>query len=301
MKKMSFDEFVEEVVGKVKEYLPETFSEASIELMHVVKNNDLELTGLIIQKAANSICPTIYLESFFEDYQSGEDMRDVIRRIAEIRVKNEKSNTFDVRSIMNYESVKDKIVPRLIGKEQNKRLLENQPHKIIADLAITYHILLSNEEGRTASAPITNALMETWGVKIEDIHDLSIKNMRSTLSSTFRGISSVLSRAYFGKEIEIDPADEIMFVLSNNKSTYGASAVLDDRIMRKMVDRFGEDFYILPSSVHEVLIVPETPEIDVKQLKEMVGKINLSSVPPEDRLSDNVYRYTVKDGLHLAR
>lgn len=302
MGKMRFEEFTKAVVEKIREYLPETFAEANVELQTVVKNNDLKLTGLTIRSEESNVCPTIYLESFFEAYEAGEEMSKVLKHIADIRVKNDVRNGFDAGQITDFDRVREKIVPRLIGREWNSSLLSERPYTVVADLAVTYHILLSQERDRTASAPITYALMESWGIKTEVLHDIAIRNMHSLLPSTFRGMSSVLGLMLSGEEADaMDPADETMFVLSNEKGMYGATAILDEEIMEKIVKRFGQAFFVLPSSVHEMLIVPETPDMDVRQLEAMVTSINASEVMPEERLSNQVYRYTVKNSLQLAR
>lgn len=301
MEKMKFDEFTKAVVEKIREYLPDTFAGASVELQTVVKNNDLKLTGLTIRSEDSNVCPTIYLEQFFEAYKAGEEMSTVLEDIANIRVKNDVKNTFNVSQITDLDRVKDDIVPRLIGREWNAALLAERPYKPIADLAVTYHIMLGQERDGTASIPITLALMEPWGVTTEELHDIAIRNMRSLHPSTFRGMSSVLGCMLSGEEGDVmDPADEVMFVLSNKKGMYGATAILDEKIMEKIVERFGKAFFILPSSVHELLIVPEMPDMDVTQLEAMVTSINAAEVMPEERLSDHVYRYTVEKGLRLA-
>ena len=225
MKKMRFEEFTKAVVEKIREYLPETFAEASVELQTVVKNNDLKLTGLTIRSEESNICPTIYLESFFEAYEAGEEMSKVLKHIADIRVKTDTQNTFDAGQITDFDLAKGRILPRLIGREWNDSLLAERPYTAIADLAVTYHILLGQEKDRTASAPITFALMESWGMKTEELHDIAVRNMRSLLPSTFRGMCSVLGLMLSGEESDMmDPADETMFVLSNQKGMYGATA-----------------------------------------------------------------------------
>ena len=70
--------------------------------------------------------------------------------------------------------------------------------------------------------------------------------------------------------------------------------------MKSVVKRVGEKFYVLPSSVHELLVVPSNIGMDVGQLKEMVTSINASEVALEERLSDNVYRYSTEKGLQIA-
>lgn len=302
MGKMRFEEFTKAVVEKIREYLPETFAGASVELHTVVKNNDLRLTGLTIRRAESNICPTIYLEQFFELYKAGEEMSKVLEHIAEIRVENDVKTVFNADQITGFGRVRDRIVPRIVGRKWNAVLLSERPYTAVADLAVTYHILLGESRYRTSSVPITNNLMDVWGIKTEELHAIAVSNMLSLLPSTFRGMSAVLTSLITGEKNDVlDPADEAMFVLSNEKGMYGATAVLDEKIMKKIVERFGGAFFILPSSVHEVLIVPEASDTDVSQLEEMVTSINAAEVMPEERLSNHVYRYTVKHGLQLAR
>jgi len=304
MEKMSFDVFTKAVVEKIREYLPESFANASVELQTVVKNNDLKLTGLTIRSAESNICPTIYLEQFFEKYQAGEDMNEVLETIADIRLRNELKETFDVGQITDFDRVRGKIVPRLIGKEWNRELLAIRPHKIIADLAVTYHILMGHDFSGIASAPITNALMESWGVDVDTLHDLAIQNMPKLLPSTFQTMSSVLA-SMMGADSEellsaMPPADEAMFILSNEQKVNGAAALLDKEIMKTVIERIGKEFFVLPSSIHECIIVPATADMDVSTLVSMVRDVNQSQVAPDERLSDSVYIYTEDGGLRLA-
>ena len=304
--KMRFEQFTEEVVNKIREFLPESFANASVELQTVTKNNDLKLTGLTIRCADNNICPTIYLEQFYDKYQSGEDMGKILSNIADVRVRNEVKNGFDVEQITDFERVKDMIVPRLIGKEWNKSLLEQRPHKIVADLAVTYHIMLKQDIDGTASAPITYALMQGWGVDVDTLHELALRNMPVLLPSTFQSMSSVLSEMIYKDMDDEDaerlladmvPQDDLMFVLSNKQKVNGAAALLDKDIMQKIVEKFGEDFYILPSSIHECIIVSADADMDTSQLTAMIQEVNAGQVAPDERLSDHPYRYTLEDGL----
>ncbi len=297
---MKFEEFANVVVEKIREYLPETFAEASVELKTVIKNNDLKLRGITIRSEESNICPTIYLEQYFRAYEAGEEMDKILADIADVRVKNDVKDSFDVDRITDFARVKDMIVPRLVNREQNSEALAGRPYSVITDLAVTYHILLSLNK-RSASTPVTNDLLKVWGVEIEELHETAVHNMVRLIPSTFRGMSAVMNALSGGKTNVLDPEDEMLFVLSNEEGWYGASAVLDDRIMKNVFEQVGKDFFVLPSSVHELLVVPRNLEMDAEQLKEMVISINESEVAPEERLSDNVYYYSFDKGLQLAR
>ncbi len=305
MKKMKFEQFTEEVVRKIREFLPESFANASVELQSVVKNNDLKLTGLTIRSMESNICPTIYLEQFYDEYKNGTDMRRILTNIADVRVRNEVKDVFDVTQITVFENVKNEITPRLMSKKWNEDMLESRPHKLIADLAVTYHIMLKQDINGTASVPVTNALMDSWGVDTDTLHELALRNMPKLIPSTFQSMSEVLSDM-LGENDDaedilagVSSQDDVMFVLSNEKKMYGAAALLDKVIMQKITDNF-ESFYILPSSVHECLIVRSSADMDVNMLTAMVRDVNIGQVAVEDRLSNHVYRYTAEEGLIYA-
>ena len=303
---MRFSEFTTEVVNKIKEFLPESFANASVELQTVTKNNDLKLTGLSIRCADNNICPTIYLEHFYDKYEDGEEMSDILSDIADLRVRNEMKEGFDVEQITNFERVKESIVPRLVGTEWNASLLEQRPHKLIADLAITYHVMIKQDLDGTASAPITYQLMNGWGIDEDTLYEIAMNNLAMLGQSSFRSITSVL-REMMPIDIDLDeadllaeemfPSDEFMYVLSNEQKLYGATALLDKEIMKVVVDKFGTDFYILPSSVHEVIIIKANSDMNPAQLSEMIESVNFGQVAPDERLGSHPYQYTLESGL----
>lgn len=294
---MRFDEFANVVVEKIRDYLPDTFAEAEVKLETVIKNNDLKLTGITIRREESNICPTIYLDPYYEAYKAGEEMDKILGEIADTRMKNDFEESFDADQFKDFDWVKDMIVPRLVNKEQNLEQLTERPYSAIADLAVTYHILLFNGN---ASTPVTNDFMKVWGIETEELHELAVRNMARLIPGTFRGMSVVMDAICGDKTDVLDPENEMLFVLSNKGGWYGAAAVLDDKIMKSVVKRVGEKFYVLPSSVHELLVVPSNIGMDVGQLKEMVTSINASEVALEERLSDNVYRYSTEKGLQIA-
>ena len=96
------------------------------------------------------------------------------------------------------------------------------------------------------------------------------------------------------------PEERMMYVLSNKTGINGASIILDEEFMENVYKRIGKDFYILPSSIHEVLAVADDGYMDAKDMQMMVYEINRSQVSVEDRLSDHVYKYTKETGLVRA-
>lgn len=312
MNKMTFVEFKDAVVGKIREYLPETFKNADIRLQVVTKNNDMHLTGLTITAGGSNVSPTIYLESFFDAYEKGEDINTILKKIADTRVSHEFKDRFDVEEITDFERCKSSIIPRLIGKAWNKSLLEERPHKDIADLSVTYCIMLGECQEGSMSVPITNQLMNTWNISVNELHDIALGNMEKITPAEFTSMSNMIGNMLLD-DLPRDMTDEereealsafsmgedAMYVLTNRQKLNGAVQVLNRDVMDRIIDKIGRDFYILPSSIHEVLIVPAAPDMEVSMLRGMVQEVNQTQVSPEERLSDNVYVYG-KNGIQLA-
>lgn len=305
MADMTFDEFKQEIADNIKEYLPDKYADSIVQVNAVQKNNET-LDALTITSPDSNMSPTIYLNSFYEDYQNGRDMDDILDSIADLRVEYEVNQDFDVSSITDFEKVSDKIAARLYGMEGNEELLSVRPHATMDDLAVTYCIMLGDNENGSMSVPITNQIMETWGVTQEDLRRIAQENCDTLTPSKFMSMNAVMTDMMvpqimsdygINKEEAIKmvndmvPTDDKLFVLTNNQKLNGAAALLDEKMMEQIAERVGNDFYILPSSVHEVLIVPKEAGMDLKDLEAMVQEVNATQVAPQDRLSDHVYQY----------
>lgn len=300
----SFEEFKNEVVGKIREFLPESFASAEVSLQVVRKNNDLQLTGLTIRSTESNICPTIYLEKFYDEYVEGADMSEILERIAEVRMDHEVSESFDVAQITDFEQIKGKLVPRLINAEMNSELLEARPHKLVADLAVTYCALLDQSFDGTASVAVTNELMKMWNTSVEELHEIAVANLSELLPSTFKGMTEVMSEmmGMSAEDMEMmgmSTDEEQMYVLSNSIKVNGASALLDAKMMEEIIEKVG-DFLIIPSSVHETLVVPLRSSMDVESLEAMVREVNSTQLQPDEILSNRVYSYSLEEGLKIA-
>lgn len=305
MADMTFDEFKQEIADNIKEYLPDKYADSIVQVNAVQKNNET-LDALTITSPDSNMSPTIYLNSFYEDYQNGRDMDDILDSIADLRVEYEVNQDFDVSSITDFEKVSDKIAARLYGMEGNEELLSVRPHATMDDLAVTYCIMLGDNENGSMSVPITNQIMETWGVTQEDLRRIAQENCDTLTPSKFMSMNAVMADMMvpqimsdygINKEEAIKmvndmvPTDDKLFVLTNNQKLNGAAALLDEKMMEQITEKVGNDFYILPSSVHEVLIVPNEVGMELQDLEAMVQEVNATQVAPQDKLSDHVYQY----------
>lgn len=310
MANMSFDEFKETIAEEIKAFLPDKYENADIQINTVHKNNE-ELTGITIRTGETNIAPNIYLDSYYESYLDGESMEDIMQNIADVRVEHEIEKPLDVDMITDYEKAKDRILPKIVGMERNEKYLEDKPFTQMEDLAVVYYVDMGRLGGGTMSSPITENLMNSWGITREELHQSALSNMESKSVSSFKSMQEVMMEMMlpdmaerFGGDMDaardavssmLPPDDGAMYVLTNQEKLNGATALLDAKIMGEISEKFGENFFILPSSLHEVLIVPAREGMELSVLENMVQEVNATQVAPQDRLSDHVYKYDAQE------
>lgn len=311
MNEMNFDEFKQAIVDNIKDYLPAKFEESDVEVRQVLKNNDTVLDGLTIQDPDTNVAPTIYLNQFFEEYQNGRDLNDIIGDIADVYIANTVDKQMDVSIVTDFEKAKGNILPRLVNAEENQELLAQRPHMIMDDLAVTYHLEMGKSDNGNMSVAITNTILDMYGISQEELHDLAVANLEEKMPATFQGMSEVvkemmlpqiMSDLGLSKEDALDyieqmipDGNEQMYVLSNDSRLHGAAAVLNEKAMEDIAEKVGGDFFILPSSIHELLVVPKQDGMELSDLEAMVQEVNATQVAPEEKLSDHVYEYDAKD------
>ncbi len=313
--KLEFTAFTKEVAGKIKNFLPERFSDAAVDLKVVLKNNDHKLTGLTIKTVDSNVAPTIYLEKFFEEYENGKDLCRILEEIAGIRLASDLDSDFEAEDIMSFESCKDRIVPRLVSLKMNQSLLEDRAFtKVAEDLACTYHVVLYGFKDGTGSVAVSNDILKKWKINIEELHETAIKNLqifqRSTCQTMFDVLFESMGKGYLDEYEDIEKAKEAfsemipndgnMLVASNTNKVFGASCLLDVPFMAHLVEQYGRDgqLTIIPSSVHEVLILG--CDFPKENLNSMIVEVNSTTVDIEDQLSDHAYIYDIKHGLMSA-
>lgn len=297
-RKMNFEEFKNAVMNSIKNWLPDTFGSSEVSVSVVTKNNDVKLTGLLIKKVGSAMAPMIYLESFYKEYEGGKGMEQILQKIAKVRMDHDDTDLVDMNMVSELSGCQDKIMPRLIGGNWNKDILENRPHVMISDLAVTFVIDLGMHEEGSMTIPITNEMLKIWGASSEELYAIAIKNLEDS-----EGVFVTMFEMLTGLIGDAVPKDmipeESLYVLTNESKIHGASMLLNKKLMTKVIERVGKDFYIVPSSVHEVLIVPRNDKMRISDLDYLVRDINESQVDVPDRLSDHIYRYT-EEGLISA-
>ena len=295
---MNRKEFYEYVKDNVKEYLPASYQDAEIKLQEVVKNNGLKLTGITIPKGEQRTVPTVYLDSLYKEYVNGKDADSCVGDVADMRIEaQDKAEFIDmgVPDIFDYENMKDKLQVRICDREWNEERLADKVVTEHGDFAAYYAVNLKENEEGIGSIPVTISLMNEWGVSAEQIQTDAMAADRKR-GVILMDMNEMVKSMIFGEEpenllnekLDMEAIENPMFCLTNAQKMNGASLLLQEDIRKQIAECLGSDYFVLPSSIHEVLILPDNGLFEVPELNAMVNEVNDTQVERQEQLSDKV-------------
>lgn len=292
-------EFANYVKDHIREYLPLDFREAEISLIDVVKTNDRMFTGLTIRDTGERAATTIYLEPFAEQAAAGRPMEDILRQIAETGTAYRGHVPVDIAELTDYEAVRPRLTVRLCDPDANREYLKDKPHTPCGELAAYYRIRVEAGEDMNASAAVTDRQMEAWGITKDQLHEDAVRADSERSPVCLYDMVDMLDGGMFSRQPENlflrdEPVNQgiiPLYVLTNQEKDGGAGVLARDGVLEKLGALIGSDFYLIPSSVHELLLVPDNGTVQVQELESMVRDVNAAQVAPEDLLSDKVQHY----------
>ena len=288
---MEINEFAQKVRRAVEKELGGAYR---TELREVRKNNGVLLHGLLILSPERNVVPTIYLETFYAAYEDGVTFGEVLGRILEIYHEETPRGNIDMEFFKSFDKIRDRICYRLVNRQNNEELLRDIPYVEFLDLAICFYYAYSGRLLGEGTILIHNSHLELWNVKIKDLMNLARENTPRLFPGRLMPMRDVLGELM---DIHGDccPGQEIpLHILTNVKRTYGASCILYPDMLKKIGERKEKGFYMIPSSVHEVLILEETGIEAPEDMKKMIHEVNRLHVAAEEVLSDSLYYYDFK-------
>lgn len=282
---MTYFQFIHEVEVQVKE---EVRDDVTVYIHSAVKNNGTKRHGLTIAQKGINIFPTIYLEEYYQQFQGGSSVEhiagEILRLYKEVRFRR----SFEGEFIKDYQNVRRKIVYRLVNREANKELLKEVPYEEYLDLAVIFYVLIEVNSHGMASLMIRDEHLEMWNVTKSEIARRAKENTPRLLPYEF-GTMYALIEELTGEDG--GSFEDVMYVMSNRLRSYGAATILYEDRLEGIGDYLKEDYYVLPSSVHEVIIVPKSAAPGWEALNALVAEVNETQIEAEDILSDRAYYY----------
>lgn len=279
---MDFNEFAIEIRERISDYLMK-YDVETVRVETVVKNNGISLKGLIVCLKGEELSPNIYLDYYYELYKEGRAISNVLEMIRDEYELAYNSLYNGMLGCFDLHNIKDRIFLRLVNYNKNKQMLEEVPYIPFFDLAVTFRYLVKQDEEGIASAILKNRELEELGLNLEELYRLARKNTERLFPYDLMLMGEMLS---FDESKYPN-----MYVLTNKRRVNGATYMIYQNVLSDFADRVAENFYIIPSSIHELLLVPEGDMPDIDTMKQTISYVNEHAVSEMDYLSDSLYYY----------
>ena len=303
---MDIKEFIKTIKEELPDFLPDdVYEDLTIDDVEVAKMNDQKLHGLTFRPKGSDAAPTLYIDDLYERHQNGEDLGFLLIDLAN-RYEEARHAPVPPDIDISWEKVMDNLSFRLLEKRRNTDFLANMPYADVGNgLALIVDINMPGDRNGDWRIAVNHGVMEALGV---DKETLFFKAMDDVLVND-PPVLSDMTQALFSPEKDnlLDRSDPIdpselggMYVLTTESGNLGASALFYPDVQEKAAELMGSGYYVLPSSVHECILVPDTTGHNEKDLCAMVKEANRTVVEPKDVLSDNVYHFD-KDSRQLTK
>lgn len=310
---MEYNEFLSYIKDSISTIIGK---ERQVNIHKIIKNNDVELDGLTIMSSDSNISPTIYLNEYYEDYLRGVNIGDIVYDIYGVYEQQHKKIDFDLSFFADFNQIKNRIMAKLINYNSNQKLLSEVPHIRFLDLAIVFYCFIENDTFGNATVLIHTSHMQTWNVTTKELYKHSMANTPLVLPPIITNMNDVIRELLVSRlqsqYITSDRQDEdfsyddiadnllniigeettsSMYILTNSHKTNGSICMLYKDVLKNFSNEVKSDIIILPSSIHEIILIPYTDDLSPEQLNKMVKDVNTSEVDAMDVLSDHIYKY----------
>lgn len=201
----------------------------------------------------------------------------------------------DTRTMMDmgWEDAKAHIRP-FLAPARWERLVDKIPqlaYSRFLDLSIYYYTRSMSDDGKELRISwIDHRTLTGWGITVQTLKDQAIRNLGAD-GYSIQCIDGLINSSLGGQTAPHDIGISHLYVLTNKEMFWGASGILDRGIIRAFAEDIGHSLYIIPSSVHEVLLCPDLGQIDEGRIDQIIKEVNATQVAPRDRLSDHAYHY----------
>lgn len=299
---MSYQDFLKEITEVLSDKLG---NENLVRVQRVVKDNE-EKFGIVIKRSSGiSITPILYLDDVYKDFMETDNMEKCVQDIMALNKKytlpSDKEQAL-LEELVSWEKMSKYVYPLLINTERNIEQLIRMDHRSYLDLSLCYVVRIQDNE-QMISFRITRVLSQVWNVTEEELYRTAMQNMKKdgyairSMFDTFENIRKLATNPNEMKMLDILQAEELkateqMYILTNKENRYGATGLLNEDMIRGFSEKHQADVFIIPASIHELILMLDSPMLDGSYIKEMVEEVNRKELKESEVLSDNVYYYS---------
>jgi len=289
----------EEFKTVLAEGIRETFAKQGQEVkvyLHVVEKANVTYDALSVGMAESNCAININIEPCYDKFQTGASLDTIVEDVVRVAKKSFAScPSIAVQDLTDYNKMKNKLVVEAVSLEGNEEFLSKVPHKILLDLAIIYRAVVEEHEEGRGSMMISNQLLQEFGVTAEQLHTDAVINAETYKPVVIHNMLDMLRG--MGMEIpesDLDP-EFVMYVATVPDGLNGACVIAYPSFFEQASAEVGGSFYLIPSSRHEVIMLPDVGNHDINHLKALISEVNMFEVSAEDKLSDSLYHYDAYD------
>ncbi len=293
---MAYSDFLSLVTAYSQAHLE---GNPSVTIRPVLKNNGLKLDSLLILYPGENISPTIYLDPYYEAYRDGAPLEDILREILDFYRAHRCPENFDLAPLEDFRLARDQVLVRLVSRTSNQELLADLPHIPFLDLAILFCLNIQDELLGASAVLVCRRHLEMWDTSPQELYPLALANTRRECGFLLAPLAEAAGGSAGNA---LPPAAASIHVLTNRTRAFGAACLLYEDVLRDFSAQYGS-FYVLPSSVHETILVPKSFGASPVSLLDMIHQVNETEVAREDVLSDHLYYYRAEEkklGLVLS-
>lgn len=317
MRKMEFTDFVNNVVEAINREAIKKKLDITAEIKTNIKNNGVKVTGIEIFNDSN-IRPVIYLEQFYNEYCSfNKSFEDIVQEIWKTYDKSKlEINTEDLFKL--WSTTKRNVYPKLVSIDMNDFEETGYAYTYIAAaceeskgelectgcgknykkvLAVIYYYEVPVTCGH-GTITITENLLKQLDINVDTLHEAAIENLKARNDYLIKDITSVLSELIGAQEqnmFEEEPNETSMYVLTSENHLFAAAYILLPEVVEEIINLYKRDILLLPSSIHEWILLPDTGEKNYEEIKGIIRSVNDTMLDKKDILSYDLLKIT-KDG-----
>lgn len=251
------------------------------------EKNNITHRNLVIQRRGSDIAPAFYLDKPYEAYLQGKPLHQISQEMISV-YKEIDISYWKECDFSDYKKLKDHLRLRLVSKENNDKFYKQGPYRQQTLGVETLYLEFDGTKEGTISAHVTYELAKSWKIPEQELFQTALENSQTQDRIFFSSLGDFINQ--FASEEPIIGGDSLFYILTNEKKEYGATVTSYPQALKQVREQLGDDFFIVPSSTHEVLIVPKKTAICPRDLRAVLREMN-QNIKPEEILGSEVYEF----------